>query len=74
LEIDGLPRICLYAGRLVSFLVIETTNVMWHDQDAHNMLKSAHGQFTSEMERLKVLFAKRHGQRRASPRSLVSPG
>ncbi|MBE0658275.1 MAG: hypothetical protein IH602_11335 [Bryobacteraceae bacterium] len=74
LEIDGLPRICLSAGRLVSFLAIETTNVMWRDEDAHNMLKSVHGQFTSEMERLKVLFAKRRGQRRASPRSLVSPG
>lgn len=61
LEVDGLPRISLAAARLVSFLALETTNVLWHTPEARERLLNAHVSFTTSMREIQMLYTKNAG-------------
>jgi len=61
LQVNGLPRICLSVGRLISFLAIETTNVFWHSEAARDRLQQSHGSFAASMRELQAHYAKDAG-------------
>lgn len=61
LEVNGLPRICLSAARLVSFLALETSNVFWHNAEERSRLQDAHARFTTSMRQLQAIYAKNTG-------------
>jgi hypothetical protein len=57
LEVDGLPRICLATGRLISFLALETTNILWHASKSRQRLLEAHARFVASMLHLQASYA-----------------
>jgi hypothetical protein len=58
LEVDGLPRVCLAAARLIGFLALETTNVFWHNEDSRALLAEAHVRFLASLRSLQSHYAK----------------
>ena len=61
LEVDGLPRIALATARLISFLALETTNVLWHTPEARERLLEAHASFTTSMRKLQASYIQNAG-------------
>ncbi len=57
LEVDGLPRICLSASRLISFLALETQNVFWHAVESRSLLEQSLAAFTGSMNELHAKYA-----------------
>lgn len=57
LELAGLPRICLDALALLSFLGWETSNILWHDEAALKCAKSSCERMTDTMNGLKRTYA-----------------
>lgn len=58
LEVGGLPRVCLAAARLIGFLALETTNVLWHDEEPRALLADSHARFVASMRYLHTRYAK----------------
>lgn len=56
LEVDGLPRICLAAARLIGFLALETTNIFWHSEDSRALMAESHSRFTANMRALQLKY------------------
>lgn len=61
LEVLGLPRICLSAARLISFLALETTNVRWHSEEPRQALEAAHAYFVASMRALDWEYSRSAG-------------
>jgi hypothetical protein len=57
LEIDGLPRICLSAARLIFYLGIETNNVYWHCESSRSLLEQSLASFSQSMMTLHAGYA-----------------
>jgi hypothetical protein len=57
LEVSGLPRIVLDSLSLVAFLGWETSNILWHDEQALRAAKSCHAQLLETMSRLENSYA-----------------
>lgn len=58
LELDGLPRICLSATRLNSFLAFETENVFWHSGESRRLTEQYLSTFSRLMNELNSRYAK----------------
>ncbi len=50
LELDGLPRICIDCGRLISFLGWESENIHWYSVLKQTETQEAHTQFLDAMK------------------------
>jgi hypothetical protein len=61
LQVLGLPRICLAAARLISFLGLETTNVSWHSEESRRVLQAAHSGFVCTMQQLNAEYNRSAG-------------
>ena len=61
LEVNGLPRIALATAKLISFLALETDNVIWHTPEARVRLLEAHSTLALSMRQLHALYAKNSG-------------
>jgi hypothetical protein len=61
LELAGLPRICLDALALLSFLGWETSNILWHDEEAFKCAKSSYQKLTDTMNNLNRAYASQAG-------------
>jgi hypothetical protein len=58
LELTGLPRICLDALAIVSFLGWETTNIHWHDVDCLARSKAAYASLSDTLTKLSGIYDK----------------
>ncbi|MDP3678790.1 MAG: hypothetical protein Q8R23_06845 [Methylotenera sp.] len=61
LELAGLPRICMDALAIVSFLGWETSNIHWHDEGAFKCAKSSCERLTETMCSLNNAYANQAG-------------
>ncbi len=61
LELAGLPRICLDALALLSFLGWETSNILWHDEEALKCAKSSCERLTDTMNSFNRAYASEAG-------------
>jgi hypothetical protein len=61
LQLAGLPRICLDALSVVSYLGWETSNVHWHDEQALSAAKNSFERLTKIFANLERVYASQAG-------------
>lgn len=61
LQLAGLPRICLDAFSVVSYLGWETSNIHWHDEQALSAAKNSFEQLTKIFADLERVYASQAG-------------